>query len=225
MAKLTIGNYQFNSQAHAKDYFKALLGRYQNDQWIQGNDLEMVKALAERHPDAAVKIGCGIAGIFKARTEMPGSCFWIHRVDGTVTNFSYTTAVAAKKPSLYQRFAEACRAAVRGDVKRARDEYFRQFSDPYCRAPCQITGKLITMAESHVDHKHPATFSQIVQWYLQVSRIQISEDDLRDNEDGEIGIHFENHAHARLFQEYHNQVADLRVIRADLNCKLGNRAA
>ena len=99
---IVLNGIEFKFPKDAIYHFKNMLERYRNGQTIAGDDRDMLLALLERHPQAYKKIGCGVKRLYKDRTDMPTSCFWIERTDGSRTDFSYRTAISAKGKSLYQ---------------------------------------------------------------------------------------------------------------------------
>lgn len=99
---IVLNGIEFKFQKDAIDRFRNMLELYRNGQSIAGDDRDMLLALLERHPEADKKIGCGIKRLYKYRTDMPTSCFWIERTDGSRTDFSDRTAISAKGKSLYQ---------------------------------------------------------------------------------------------------------------------------
>jgi hypothetical protein len=87
-------------------------------------------------------------------------------VDGTTTDFSYPHCVNARSKSLYQEFAQACRAAVAPYLKAAKQEFFANHGDADGKVKCEITEEMVTADESHLDHKKPMTFQVIVQTFI-----------------------------------------------------------
>src|SRR5512136_1974722 len=107
MAKpLVIGARSFRTQSSALAHFKALLHRYQDGQRIvdPGDHAELL-ALIERYDLALDEVGepakgAGQIAHFERRlntgTGWSSSGFWVVRLDGTATDFSYIDAVKGK---------------------------------------------------------------------------------------------------------------------------------
>ncbi len=110
---IKIHDKEFNSQKEALEYFKNLLNSYNDGHIFQRHDHEMLAGLLERHAEAHDKIGPGIKHFHKNPARKGTSCFYVERVDGSSTDFSYIWAVNARSKSLYQEFIDACRDAVR----------------------------------------------------------------------------------------------------------------
>lgn len=57
---------------------------------LRGEELRLMRALLEQHPDRAEKVGAGVRGI-KVDESLHASgskCFWVLRIDGSAEDFS-----------------------------------------------------------------------------------------------------------------------------------------
>jgi hypothetical protein len=223
MARQTIvlNGIEFKFQKDAIEYFKNMLGRYRNGQTIAGDDHDILLALLERHPEADKKIGCGVKRLYKDRTDMPTSCFWIERTDTSKTDFSYRTAISAKGKSLYQEFLGACRASVQDDLRLTKKKFFEKFSDQDGKVECDITGDKIAIYESHLDHKKPLTFQVLVNTFIGANDIEIKPEMLSIAQDAQFQTTIIDLELKNKFRRYHHKMAQLRVIKAELNLSLG----
>jgi hypothetical protein len=212
---------EFKFQKDAIYHFKNMLERYRNGQTIAGDDRDMLLALLERHPQAYKKIGCGVKRLYKDRTDMPTSCFWIERTDASRTDFSYRIAISAKGKSLDQEFLEACRAAVKHDLWVAKEKHFEDFADSDKRVECDITGEKVAFNESHLDHKKPMTFQVIVESFIGANDIEIKPEMLLMSQDAQFQTTMIDQELKDKFRRYHYKMAKLRVIKAELNLSLG----
>ena len=218
---VTIGSNEFKFQKDALEFYKEILTRVRANAEIKGEDHEHLLALIERHPDAVQKIGVGITYFYKAPTEMGTSCFWIHRIDGSKTDFSYLSAVTAKSKSLYQKFADACRHAVRNDLRKTKEEFFKNHADEKGCIECEVSGNKITIYESHLDHKKPLTFQVIVITFIHANQIEINNEMLSLSVDGQFETEFLDLSLKEKFREFHHRVAQLRIINPKANLSLG----
>ncbi len=218
---IVLNGIEFKFQKDAIEHFKNMLGRYQNGQTIADDDRDILLALLERHPEADKKIGCGIKRLYKDRTDMPTSCFWIERTDGSRTDFSYRTAISAKGKSLYQEFLEACRAAVQDDLRLTKKRFFEKFADRDGRVECDITGDKVTIYESHLDHKKPLTFQVLVNTFIGANDIEIKPEMLLIDQDAQFQTTIIDLQLKDKFRRYHHKMAQLRVIKAEQNLSLG----
>lgn len=152
-----------------KTHFSAMLHRHRAGQRVEcQQDHEDLKGLLERYDvcrvDRRPKIGVGIDYFSVERNVSEGYStlgFWAHRVDGTITDFSYIKAVEGRPKSGNELFNEACREAVNPHIATLKKAYFSIYSDGEDRVECDVTGKRLTFKAAHVDHAFPV-FRDIV---------------------------------------------------------------
>jgi len=211
----------FSSKKDAKMFFKNMLSRYRNKQEISSDDAPLLRVLLERHPEAVEKIGCGVKRFYRDGTGMGTDCFWIERDDGSKTDFSYISCVDAKSNSLYQEFAEACRQAVQADLDHAKVRHFEVHGNGEGKVRCEVSGEMVGLKESHLDHAKPMTFQVIVQTFITANKIEIALEMLSEPADHQFVTTFVDEDLARRFREYHRGVMQLRIIKAKENLSLG----
>jgi hypothetical protein len=211
----------FPSKQDAMTACKTMLARYRNRQTINDDDSEFLRALIQRHPEACQKIGAGIKRFFRAGTGQGTDCFWLERVDGSTTDFSYKSCINARGKSIYQEFSEACWQAVREDLDRAKKEHFSKHADAEGKVPCDITGERIGWKEAHLDHKKPMTFQVIVLTFIQADSIDIRPELLSSPGDKQFVTTFADKNVEMRFRAYHHGLAKLRIIKKGLNLSLG----
>ena len=89
------------------------------------------------------------------------------------------------------------------------------------KVPCEVTGELVAIYESHLDHKKPKTFQVIVHTFIAAHEIAIDSEMLRKPGDGESSITFADENLAQRFRAYHTRIAELRIVKARENLRLG----
>ena len=210
----------------ATDHFRAIRDRYPLNSPIDNaaDHLDLV-ALLERfdsaHTEKESKIGCGI-DYFEVRTNYGSGGatqgFWVIRTDGTESDFSFIWAVKGTPKPIAQEFADACRNAVLSDIRAAKRLFFDTHGDHEGRVPCDITGRLITKDEAHVDHAHP-TFGTLVITFRasQGWHKQIPSDILTVPADQQFTTSFANDDANQKFRDYHKAAASLRIISKEVN--------
>jgi len=218
---IIIGNKEFKFQKDALTFFKEMLSSYRINKTIEGEDHALLLSVLERHPEAVQKIGVGVSRFYKAPTELGTSCFWVERVDGSKTDFSYITAVKSKGKSLYQEFAEACRNSVREDLKRTKEVFFENHADENGKVVCEVSGDNIAIYESHLDHKKPLTFQVLVSTFIAANDITISEEMLTKSQDAQFEAEFIDQNIKEKFKGYHHRMAQLRILNPKANLSLG----
>jgi hypothetical protein len=171
-----------------------------------------LREIVGMHPESAAKIGAGIARFEIRPSEVNPSqrTFWIIRVDGTETDFSYLKCIT--HPTPIQDFKAACRSAV---VREIIDFKNRTF-DPGHDVVCRVTGELLSPDTSHIDHAPPWTFDAIAEAFAEGRDLVAS---VRPTMDGECRTVFSGPAIEAEFIAFHNERADLRAvsIRANLS--------
>lgn len=214
------------TQGAALAHFKAMLARYDDEQIVdQRVDHEDLVALLERY-DAVIlsgpsKIGPGV-DLF-LRRQNRGECystpgFWVRRVDGSETDFSYIAAVKGRPKSGTQEFYDACRAAVAADLKAAKRRHFKMYADKLGRVPCELTDSLITIDQAHIDHAYP-TFGQLVLSFRAARGWQheAPAGTLTLPADMQNTTTFADPAVANAFRDFHHASAILRIVSSARN--------
>jgi len=204
---------------------QAMLARYRNRETVNDEDSAFLYGVLERHPDAIQKIGCGVKRFFRGWTGLGTDCFWLERLDGITTDFSFYTCVNAKSKSLYQEFAQACRSAVAPYLKAAKATFFALHGDADGKVKCEITEEMVTADESHLDHKKPMTFQVIVQTFITANKIEIQPSMLSTKADKQFVTTFVDKALEQKFRDYHKDIVErnssLRIVKARENLSLG----
>lgn len=211
----------WKTQRAALEHFRTMLGRYGDNAMIEDReDHDDLVALLERYDsvvtDSPSKIGSGVDGFMRRRNvgegySTPG--FWVRRVDGSETDFSYIWAVKGEPKSNAQEFYDACREAVGGDLAAAKRRHFREHGDAEGRVPCELTGNLITIDEAHLDHAYP-TFGHLAVTFRAARGWQhgVPEGVLSMPADGQITTTFVDRAVADAFRAFHHGAALLRIV-------------
>lgn len=207
----------FKTKTAEMAHCKAMLARYRDGEFVNDEDSQFLRTLLERHPEAHDKIGVGVTRFFRKRTSQGTSCFWVERNDGSTSDFSYKSCVNAKGNTLEQEFAEACRQAVQSDLDAAKLAHFQKHGNAQGKVPCEVTGELVAIYESHLDHQKPMTFEVIVRTFIAANRITIRPDMLSAPRDAQFVTTFVDEKVRQEFREYHNSVARLRIVTARAN--------
>jgi hypothetical protein len=223
MAKaVQVGDVLFKTQKAAEEYTRKILYGYATEVTIE-EDHQFLCDLVQRHPSAHEKIGLGVKRFFTRKTEQGTICFWLERVDGSQTDFSFKQCISQKGPSLYQRVMAACREVVNPDLWTAKRQFFKDNADADGKVPCEITGESLSYNESTIDHKAPMTFDVLVRTFLAGQQIEMSEDMLFAHGDGDTTHRFVDSSIAESFRRYHHGLASLRLIGPSENFSLGGK--
>jgi len=88
-----LGPMHFAKRGDAVAYLNNMLHRYDLGDKVSVADAVILRAALNRHPEAAVKVGCGVTH-FSVRTADFGTrCFWVNRIDGSTEKFSHTACI------------------------------------------------------------------------------------------------------------------------------------
>lgn len=87
------GNIAFRTKGEALAFLRAMLNRYRPGDTVSEVDGAILLGALQRHPDAAEKMGSGVAGFEVRAAEYGTQCFYIRRSDGTFERFSYKSCV------------------------------------------------------------------------------------------------------------------------------------
>jgi hypothetical protein len=219
--KYKLGTRFFASKQAIKEFCKELLERYSSSKEITGDDDLFLRDLIKRHPDAIKKIGCGIRYFTKDRTVHPrGSCFWIHRLDGSVCDFSYKVAADGRRETLDASFNRACRWIVQPDILNAKEKAFMRYGNDNGFIECELTGQLIDRVEAQADHAPPMVFAAIVVAFKALMFDRLSPDIFKAQPEDSTIVEFADRQVAAKFLRFHHRVAKLRIIAKNENLKI-----
>jgi Protein of unknown function (DUF3223) len=209
-----IGIREYPSKKAALAAIQEVLYRYEPRERVERpDDQEFLIDLIQNHPDPVSKIGAGI-GRFEVRLNWKTHGFWIIRVDGSETDFSFMKCL--HPPTQQQVVRVALRHAVMDQVILFREVQLR-------RGPvvCPITGDLVDGTTGHVDHSDPTFFDLADAFVAErggYEAIQVS-----DSVDGAIGRYLADSQVEATWQAYHRANANLRLVSVKANLSLLRR--
>jgi hypothetical protein len=220
---------QWSSQKGAVDHFREIRNRYADEVTIDdAQDHADLVALLERydaaHAGQAPKIGIGVAS-FEVRTNQGSGGatrgFWLRRIDGSETDFSFLWAVRGVSKSQGQEFTDACRAAVDRQLKAAKRRFFEAHADGDGLVECELTGVLVSFESAHLDHAYP-TFETLVVTFRAARgwEAEIPAGTLSMPTDRQLTTTFSDTAVSEAFIAFHQKAATLRVIASGANLSL-----
>lgn len=90
---VTLGPRQFAKKGDAVAHLNAMLHRYDLGDRVSADDAVVLAAALARHPEAAGKIGPGIANFSIRSADFGTRCFWVNRTDGSTEKFSHTACI------------------------------------------------------------------------------------------------------------------------------------
>lgn len=209
---IEVGPLTFPSKKAALDHYRAILNDHRHGGMIAEPHAAQLHWLLDRHPEAAEKRGAGVAG-FRVGKAMGGTdCFWVIRVDGTTTDFSFPTCVDGKRPAAAKEMLQAMRAEVEESVMAFRRQFFQEHGDRDGRVPCAISGVPILPAECDVDHVPPTTFHSLATAFLTERGIVPDRHHVTAPADNQYVPRLVDLALAADWRAYHDARAVLRIL-------------
>ncbi len=208
--KYNINGIEFPTKKSVLEHVKAkIYYRYENNHDLAEDHLCFMIGLLRYHPWSDQKIGFGIKRMWIQKNENYDTrCFWLERHDGSKTDFSFYQCV--QPPSIERDFKQACRAAIAPFIINFRLSHFRDNAQDDVIS-CPVTGDMISIYESHVDHEPPDTFDVIVNEFIGVIK-EIRPEMLTDHGDGIEGNHLVDENVKSQWISFHNERAKLRVV-------------
>jgi hypothetical protein len=217
---LTIGNTEYKSKSAAIAHYRKILNTYDFGQSLNDSDFSDLMNLLNYSPCPENEIQAEpsensgyVSDIKVSRVQFNTKCFEVFYDDGTSHYISYLLLLNGKTYSVAELFNAACRSAVNADIHKLKSCYFKNAVNRMVK--CQETGVLSKWEELVVDHRQPNTFSVIVDRFIELNDIDLSE--IKYQSDEKNNIIFSDNSLAEKFREYHNEKANLRIVRRECN--------
>lgn len=211
---VNIGEKMFPSKAAAISFYRDILDSYEPGDELSQMDYHHLVTLCLKDaevddndiPDAVI--------VDYHPAHKRTKCFHL-LFDEDLYLFSYRMAITGGSSDM-QLFRGACRNAVQKRLHRYKEQQFAQRP-----VKCAITKRVVEWDECEIDHKAPLTFSVIVKSFvvansIDVSSVEYSFDNFVDE--------FADPELARKFDDFHRQMAILRVVASEENRKLASSA-
>ena len=211
MAVFKIGDRTFPSKKAAQERIRAILWGYQPETYLDAGDFALVRDLLDLHPSSEIKIGCGVKGIM-VRRNMGANCFWLERIDGSLTDFSYIECL--KPLSHRQKVLRTLRELINDQILAFKQDYFQDRET----AICEFTGEVLRFNTSHVDHAYPRTFLALVEEWRHGHSLGFEQIAICGSEDGVMGDRLIDPDLESDWQDYHRDNARLRIVSVKANC-------
>ena len=177
---------------------------------VGSKDSAFLLGILNQHPDAATKIGVGIEQ-FSVRwsSRFPGRReFWLTRLDGTETDWSFTKAVNGA-PS----HETLVRLAMRYEVIPQVEQF--KHRGVAAGAHCAVTGDGPLGPDCHVDHHEPS-FEVLAESFIDAHG-GYDAFGITASTDGLIGRRLTDPFLASEWREFHREHAHLRLVTAHAN--------
>ena len=223
MKQYMIGGQTFRTQKDLVAHVQTILSRYRDGETLDMFDTAFMTDLLRSHPEASQKFGCGLAVVFVAENPMyPGKRnrgFWLRRIDGSTTDFSYRECINATSHD--KKVLRAMRAAVEPDTLAFKQAAFDNAPSGLLR--CPDTDELLTFTTAHVDHKAPKTFDVLAREFLKQEGLDFSDIAIVESKDNEYQDYLVSNELKRRWVTFHNSHAELEIVSKTSNLSLRKR--
>lgn len=173
-------------------------------------DRDFLLSVFKNHPDWEIKRGVGGKDIVIKNTQWGNRGFYIIRIDGSITDISYPTAISGR-PSKLSEVKSACRSAIMHIVLE-----FKKINTP---EKCPFTTEILNKDNTHVDH-FDLTFSELFNIWVSDKEINFLHSNILKHKDGDTQIKFGNVDIIQSFIKFHNQNTHLRVVSKTANLSI-----
>jgi Protein of unknown function (DUF3223) len=194
-----------------RNWCREIIAAAEDGELVTGDDAEFLLWLLDRHPRAAEKIGCGVAGFTVQDAQMGTRCFVVHRVDGSSTDFSFYSCITAPDGTVLVR--RAMRRAISDQTSE-----FKRASAARGPLVCAVTGQVLSWDNAHVDHAPPVFVALADDWAARVGGYSAIR--LTPAADSQLGRTIADGAAAEAWAEFHRTNAQLRIVSRLANLSL-----
>ena len=209
----TAGPFSWATKKEAGLFFSEWLKEAQPVQIVTSTERhQCLLDLIKQHPEAKNKIGVGIYR-FEIRQNpifRNQNTFYLIRVDGTSTDFSFRSCISGKKKTAWASFCCAARNAVADQILVFKSAAFMAADRP----ACGITGNPVAWNNCHVDHV--VEFSELLRRFVEQHNIDV-DTAIKPSSDMQIVAGFACDDLRRKWCEYHHSFAELRLTTPEAN--------
>jgi len=215
--QLTLGGHLWETKKAAEGFCRKILHAYPLGATVtDALDHHFLLDVLERHGNAEGKIGCGVVSFQVEPDKFGHRCFWLTRLDGTRTYFSYLWCFK-KSPDNAQRARFAFRSEVQDQIIAFKTSAFRG----NVTALSAISGKLLTWDQANVDHTPP--LHALRDAFLVRAQTRLEDVSVQPWREGEHRYLFVSRAFAEAWRSFHSTYATLRIVSAEENAEKGGR--
>lgn len=179
------------------------------------NDLDVafLYNIFEGHSEWDSKCGVGIDFFtVESTTYRNNKCFVIHRKDGTSTDISFVHSIT-NRSDLFN-IKKACRFAVNDIITQ-----FRVEKVIYGETRCPITGEILILGNTHIDH-YNLTFNELFNEWVKTKDIKKLASNINETSDNNIITKFTDNSISDDFIIFHNSNTHLRAVSKIANLSL-----
>lgn len=210
---ITLGDRQFPSKAAAKRYVNDLRLTCPLDVALGPPYHAQLCGLIGYHPRRDEKVGAGISHFTVSLSDGWGNReFHLHRIDGTVVNFSYKKSLDPETSPLHDA-KKAMRGEVQEDIQTSKWRWWEDHADEAGLIICPVSGDVITGDQADADHAPPYTFDVLATTFLTALEIEPDENFVQSG--GKYLM--ADRDLATRWRRFHHKLAHLRIISSEAN--------
>ena len=168
-------------------------------------------SIFENHSEWIQKKGCGIKNILVKQTKYNNKCFYLERLDGSLTDISYLHSI--NKNNKLDNIKKACRSAINPIILEFRNKL------DYTNLYCEFTKQKLTKENTHIDH-YNLTFNELFRHWLKNKNIKQLILNINKTTDNNLDTFFTNQNIINNFIRYHNANTHLRAVSKEANLSL-----
>jgi len=208
------GDHVFSTKKSATEAIRIVLYRYAIGQAVNDEDSTFLFDLIQLHPEAEQKIGGGIAS-FSVEQNDGSRGFWLTRVDGSRTDWSFLACLAP--PTSEQEALAGFRSAIRDQI-----EAFRVSALARSDLRCAVSDEALSAKNIHIDHDPP--FQDLLLGFLTQRGMQLALVGVKPTTDGSTVTELADDELRALWTEFHRTNAGLRAVTRKVNLGTLRRA-
>lgn len=184
-----------------KEKCREIISRHTPGEFLTGDDLEFVLSVLKQHPYYDLKKGPGISGLYVKRNPPYQTLgFWIKRVTGSHTDFSFHECISVGKKRAELDFKMAMRAALVDEVERI-NNLLLDNGTRYCTS----CGKIVYPSTGRVMYKKE--LREIQREFIEIRGLSDFETLITENPNGVIGVRIKDDGLLEDWLDYHAEHA------------------
>lgn len=162
--------------------------------YLEKEDKEFLNELLKEHPNYEIKKGCGILDFFIKETYWKQKGFYLKRLDGSETDFSYNQCLLPR--TKLQKIKMACRTAISLDM-------------------------IGSVSRGNIAH-HKTPFIDIFNLWIKDKDLDKLETE--ESKDNSVMISFKDKKIAEDFRNFHNSIAIIKEISPEEHKKIHSKS-
>jgi hypothetical protein len=202
---ITIGNRNFDTLKDATQFISWMLDNLpRNKPLLEPHD-SFLRDLCSMHPRADEKMKGEISYFSIGPDSYNGRCFYLHRPDGTKTDFGSGKCLRGEKRDTLVL------GALRTAVMDQTEQFRRELLGSGTEIVCPFEGIVLDFGNSHVDHQSPKTFYTLVQQWLSVTKLTLAEVAISESADNKTCREMTDPEQRESWCNFHRTNASLRL--------------